>query len=228
MHLTFLFFSTDSQNKERLKGEKIVPIELINNKSFNSSKGNSNQSSSNKSEKNIIDENNELKGSEKKSKTKKSLKSNNLEEIIKEDFNIMNKQIDKKKNKLSDKKLLLKKEKILENTKKSNPKKKGFSKKLDQKDLEKGSIKGQGKLKITCLNCVSPNYPRKALKKGLEGKPTVKAWILTDGNVEKAEIIISSGITSIDNAALEAAQKSKFYPIPYKSFMYIEYEMNIK
>ena len=40
IHLSFLFFSHEYQNKERLKGEKIVPIELINNKSFNSAKVN--------------------------------------------------------------------------------------------------------------------------------------------------------------------------------------------
>ena len=228
IHLTFLFFLNETQNKERLKGEKIVPIELINNKSFNSSKGNSNQNSSNKLEKKIIDKNNDLRGSEKISKTNKSLKSNNIEEMIKGNFNIINKPIDKKNNKLSDKKLLPKKEKILDNTKISNPKKKGFSNKIDQKDLEKGSVKGKGKLKITCLNCVLPKYPRKALKKGLEGKPTVKVWILMNGNVEKAEIIISSGITSIDNAALEAAQKSKFFPISYKSFINIEYDLKLK
>ena len=82
-------------------------------------------------------------------------------------------------------------------------------------------------MKITCLNCISPKYPRKALKKGLEGKPKVKVWILKSGNVEKAEIIISSGVISIDNAALEAAKKSKFYPIPFNSFINIEYDLKL-
>ena len=53
IHLSFLFFSPEYQNKERLKGKKIVPIELINNKSFNSAKGNSNQNSLNKKEKKL-------------------------------------------------------------------------------------------------------------------------------------------------------------------------------
>ena len=83
-------------------------------------------------------------------------------------------------------------------------------------------------MKITCLNCVSPKYPRKALRKGLEGKPTVKVWILKSGVVEKAEIIISSGINSIDNAALEAAEKSKFYPIEFDSFMNIQYDLKLR
>ena len=227
IHLSFLFFSPEYQNKERLKGKKIVPIELINNKSFNSAKGNSNQNSFNKQEKKIIDKNNELIKTEKKSEPNKALKSNDMEEIIKGDLNTKNKQIDKKNKKISDKKPLLK-DKKLDNTKFSNPKKKGFATKVDKKDLEKGSVKGKGKLKITCLNCVSPKYPRKALNKGLEGKPTVKVWILMNGNVEKAEIIISSGISSIDKAALDAAQKSKFYPIPYKSFINIEYDLKLK
>ena len=227
IHLSFLFFSPEYQNKERLKGKKIVPIELINNKSFNSAKGNSNQNSFNKQEKKIIDKNNELIKTEKKSEPNKALKSNDMEEIIKGDLNIKNKQIDKKNKKISDKKTELKQKK-LDDTKFSNPKKKGFATKADKKDLEKGSVKGKGKLKITCLNCVSPKYPRKALKKGLEGKPTVKVWILMNGNVEKAEIIISSGISLIDKAALEAAEKSNFYPIPYKSFINIEYDLKLK
>ena len=227
IHLLILFFSPEFQNKERLKGKKIVPIELINNKSFNSAKGNSNQNSLNKKEKKIKDKNTKLIKTEKKSDANKEFKSNDMGKIIKGDFNINNKQINKKSNNLSDKKTLLK-EKKLDNTEFSKPKKKGFASKADKKDLEKGSVKGKGKLKITCLNCVSPKYPRKALNKGLEGKPTVKVWVLMSGNVDKAEIIISSGISSIDKAALEAAEKSKFYPIPYKSFINIEYDLKLK
>lgn len=227
IHLSFLFFSPEFQNQETLKGKKIVPIELINNKSFNSAKGNSNQNSLNKKEKKIKDKNTKLIKTEKKSDANKEFKSNDMGKIIKGDFNINNKQINKKSNNLSDKKTLLK-EKKLDNTEFSKPKKKGFASKADKKDLEKGSVKGKGKLKITCLNCVSPKYPRKALNKGLEGKPTVKVWVLMSGNVDKAEIIISSGISSIDKAALEAAEKSKFYPIPYKSFINIEYDLKLK
>ena len=226
IHLLILFFSPEFQNKERLKGKKIVPIELINNKSLNSVKGNSNQNSLNKQEKKIKDKNNELIKTE-KSEANKKFKSNDKEEIIKGDFNIKNKQINKKNNNLSDKKPLLK-EKKLDKTKFSKPQKKGFASKADKKDLEKGSIKGKGKLKITCLNCKLPKYPRKALNKGLEGNLTVKVWVLMNGNVDKAEIINSSGISSIDNAALEAAENSKFYPIPYKSFINIEYDLKLK
>ena len=77
------------------------------------------------------------------------------------------------------------------------------------------------------VNIVTAFEDIKALKKGLEGKLTVKVWILKSGDVEKAEIIISSGITSIDKAALEAAKNSKFYPIELNSFLNIQYDLKI-
>ena len=69
---------------------------------------------------------------------------------------------------------------------------------------------------------------QKGIKKGLEGKPIVKVLILKNGRLKKAEIIISSGIDSIDNAALIAARKSEFYPIEYKTFFNIEYDLKLK
>ena len=54
IHLSLLIFSVEFDNKERLKGEKIVPIEIINNKSFDYSKGNSNQNSLDKQSKKIV------------------------------------------------------------------------------------------------------------------------------------------------------------------------------
>lgn len=226
IHLVFLIIPLEFKNKERLKGEKIVPIEIINNKLFNYSKGNSNQNSLNKQGSEIADKNNELIKTEKNSKTKKELNENKKKEIYKGNLKINKKQIDKKNNKKPDKKPFLN-EKKLDNTKITTFKKKGFAKEIDKKDLEKGSVKGKGKVKVACLNCLMPKYPSKALKKGLEVNPTVKLWILMNGNVEKAEIINSSGSNSIDVAALEAAKNSKFYPIEYKTIFYIEYDFII-
>ena len=227
IHLLFLFFYPNFNNKERLKGEKIVPIELLNNKTFNSAKGNSIQNILNKKEKEIIDKNNNLIKTKKNSKPNKSFESNDMNKIIEGDFKINNKRIDKKNNKKLKEKPLVQEQK-LDNRKFSIPKKKGFAHKAFKKDLETGSVKGKGKFKITCLVCVSPKYPRKALKKGLEGKPIVKVLILKNGSVEKAEIIESSGINSIDNAALEAARMSEFYPIVNRTFINIEYDLKLK
>ena len=217
-HLSFIIFSLEFEEKERLKGEKIVPIEIINDKSFNYSKGNSNQKTINKQIKKILAKKNEFIKTEKKSLGKQEIKSNYKKELFESDF-----KIHKKLAKTSEYD-----EKKIDNGKIYNYKKKGFANKDYKKDLEKGSIKGKGNLKITCLKCVLPKYPSKALKKGLEGKPIVKVWILIDGTVEKAEIIFSSGITSIDKAALEAAKKSSFFPLDEKSYINIEYNLKLK
>ena len=227
IHLSFLIFYPKFENKERLKGKKIIPIELISNQSLNSAKGNSNLDSLNTLSKKITDKNNKFINKKKDAHLNNELKSNDKEEIFKGNFQINKKQIKKKINKKKDAKSETN-EKKLDNNKISNPLEKGFSNKVDKKDLEKGSLKGNDKLKITCLNCVIPRYPIKALNKGLEGNPKVKVWILMNGNVEKAEIIISSGITSIDKAALDAAKKSKFYPISYESSINIEYDLKLK
>ena len=234
IHTIILIFSPINLKKERLKGEKITPIEIINNKYFNSSKGNTSINSIKKIPKMVQDYKKE------KIKENKDIKLEDNNEKVNKDFEIKKKEIIEKFEKKVNKKTLIKenqnkkenkaqtKEKKLDNSKISNPKKRGVSDKEDNKNIEKGSVQGKGKLKITCLNCISPKYPSKALKRGLEGKPKVKVWILKSGYVEKAEIIISSGVTSIDNAALEAAKKSRFYPLPFRSFINIEYELKLK
>ena len=245
IHTIILIFLPVNIRKERLKGEKITPIEIINNKSFNSAKGNTNKNSTKKIPKKNQENKKEIIKKDKKIKETNDLKLNDKNEKVKGDFQIKKKEIIEKFEKKVDKKVLKEEKKIqnqnkikkdnkalikeekLDNSEISNPQKRGVSDKENSKDIEKGSVKGKGKLKITCLNCISPKYPRKALKKGLEGKPTVKVWIFKSGVVEKAEIIISSGVTSIDNAALDAAKKSKFYPLPFNSFINIEYDLKL-
>ena len=246
IHLIILIFSPINIKKERLKGEKMTPIEIINNKSFNSLKGNANKNSSKKIPKKIQDMKKEIIKNNKQVQETNDLNLNERAEKVKGNFQIKNKESIKKTENKIDKKALIKekqiekqnkkkkenispiKERILEESKLSNPQQKGVSDNEAEKEIEKGSIKGKGKLKITCLNCISPKYPRKALKKGLEGKPTVKVWILKSGNVEKVELIISSGINSIDNAALKAAQKSKFNPIESNSILNITYDLILR
>ncbi len=93
---------------------------------------------------------------------------------------------------------------------------------------EKGSLKGFGKLKITCRKCIRPQYPPIALRRGAEGKPIVKVWIDKSGKVIKTILINKSGIKSIDNAAEKAAINSTFYPIEKESTLNIEYDLKIK
>ncbi len=244
IHSIILIFAPVNNKKERLKGEKITPVEIINNESFSSSKGNTNKNAVKKISKNVQDKKDEIIKKDRKIQETKDIILKDKNDKLTGGFPIKKKEIIEKFEKKVDKKFLkiekkienqtkIKKEnkaliKEIDNSKISNPQKRGVSDKEDDKDIEKGSVKGKGKLKITCLNCISPKYPRKALKKGLEGKPTVKVWILKSGDVEKAEIIISSGVSSIDNAALEAAKKSRFYPLPFNSFLNIQYDLKLR
>ena len=59
---------------------------------------------------------------------------------------------------------------------------------------------------------VKPTYPRLCRKAGIEGKVIIKVLLDKEGNVVKAKIAKSSGIESLDRAALEVAPKNKFSP----------------
>jgi len=226
-HIIFLFAINTSKNKDKLLGEKFAPIEIINNKSFKVQGGNFKENSQ-KIKKNIKPEKkienkieNKLKKKiEKKSINKNFMKKNDEIKKIKEG-NLKINESKEKKNKITDNK------KISDPLTTEN-KKKGVSTGDNKDDNEKGSIKGKGKLKITCLKCITPDYPESALRKGSEGKPLIKVWILTNGAVEKASILRSSGISSIDNAALKAAKESVFYPIEYNVTFKIEYDLKLR
>tara|TARA_B100000965_G_C19553670_1_gene741231 strand:- start:962 stop:1633 length:672 start_codon:yes stop_codon:yes gene_type:complete len=99
---------------------------------------------------------------------------------------------------------------------------------IKNNEPEKGSLKGKGTIKVTCLKCVRPIYPPIALRRGVEGKSTIKIWINTNGQVTKAELSTKSGIDSIDNASIKAALNSTFYPIEKNTIIDIEYDMKIK
>ena len=237
IHISSVFIVNLSNNKDKLLGEKLAPIEILVNKSFKVQGGNFKENSK-KLRKNILPEkkiNKEIKKKidkkiekkidkeiEKKSNNKNLEKKDNDFKKVKEgNLKINELKKKKEKSKVIDKK-------IISDPLTSENKKKGISTGENKVENEKGSIKGKGKLKITCLRCISPNYPERALRKGLEGKPLIKVWILTNGSVEKASILRSSGISSIDNAALKAALKSVFYPIKYNVTFKIEYDLKLK
>lgn len=63
------------------------------------------------------------------------------------------------------------------------------------------------------IEIAKPKYPESAQEKKLEGEVVIKAVVGTDGQVEYAEILKSSGYGILDTAALKAAQESKFKPL---------------
>lgn len=59
---------------------------------------------------------------------------------------------------------------------------------------------------------VQPEYPRMALKAGLEGSLWIKALVGIDGNVKEALVLKSSSVAVLDEAALKVAFKNKYRP----------------
>jgi protein TonB len=58
----------------------------------------------------------------------------------------------------------------------------------------------------------TPRYPRRAQRRGIEGKVLVSIMIAKDGSASSAKILESSGHEILDNAALKAALEWKFSP----------------
>ncbi|MEO0092456.1 MAG: TonB family protein [candidate division WOR-3 bacterium] len=57
-----------------------------------------------------------------------------------------------------------------------------------------------------------PQYPELARAAGIEGQVVVKALVDVDGKIIEVEILKSSGNSSLDAAALEAARQATFTP----------------
>ena len=93
--------------------------------------------------------------------------------------------------------------------------------------VERGSLKGKGTEKITCLSCIKPKYPKLALRGGYEGIVKLKIWIAKNGKVTDVKIIKSSGYDILDKTGIKAALNSKFYPIKQPRTINIEYNLKI-
>jgi len=65
---------------------------------------------------------------------------------------------------------------------------------------------------ITDLNGCKPAYPQSALMQGQTGTVRVKFVIGTEGNLVSADVVKSSGVKSLDRAAVDGLSKCKFKP----------------
>jgi TonB family protein len=206
IHLSLFLFV--EKEKDISLGKKIIPIELIDN--FQESGL-----------------------GEATKRSEKLIKKNSIKEELKNAINNKN-HLDQKKshedNKINEKKI----EQKIEKNNSINPpmlkeeKGSGSREGLKNNEPEKGSLRGKGTIKITCLKCIRPVYPPIALRRGAEGTPKVKVWINKEGKVFKAELISISGNESIDRAAKKAAINSTFYPIPDETSINIEYDLKIR
>ncbi len=204
---SFLFLFNEKESDVTL-GKKIIPIELVDDfqeaglgEATKRSERLNTRPSIKEEIENVIEKNNPL-------DEQKSLDDNKIYEkkiqLKKEDSNSINQPMSKEK----------KDSGTIEGIKNNEP--------------EKGSLKGKGSIKITCLKCVRPIYPPIALRRGLEGSPTVKVWINKKGKVFKTEIISFSDNESIDRAAEKAAINSSFYPLEEATSINIKYDLKIR
>lgn len=67
-----------------------------------------------------------------------------------------------------------------------------------------------GDLRVLCLSCPEPPYPRIARLRGWEGVVDVEISIAADGTVAAASVAQSSGHSALDEAALASARRSRF------------------
>ena len=214
----FTIFSLFKNTIPNTKGDKYIPIELTNIDSF----AGAGQSLNKEIKKDKLKIN------------KKNLKNNRQEQVskVKNQKEILKSIKDEEVYESEEKEInkIEKKEINMNSSDKTEIKTKRGSKfnKEENNIPEKGSVKGKSRIEITCLRCISPKYPTRALRRGAEGKPLVKVWINKLGKVIKSELIKSSGNDSIDKAALQAANKSTFYPITKDSTLKIEYELKIR
>ena len=103
----------------------------------------------------------------------------------------------------------------------------GIEKGIKSNKTEAGSIQGKGYQKVTCLNCVEPKYPKLAIKRGYEGVLKLEILILKSGIVKEVFIRESTGFEILDKAGVNAAFKSKFYPLTKKTNLNIEYTLKL-
>ena len=217
LSIHLFFIQVSQKNKDILLGDRIIPIEIIDNL-LDSGIGEETK----RSQKRI---NRPTSQSKLKESQKKQIKSLDEFKNFNDDLKIKTRKLNKEKN--------IQKS-IMKSSSKSNQSlskeslSSGSKKGLNSNEPEKGSLKGLGKIKITCLKCVRPKYPPIALRRGAEGKPKVKVWINKKGIVYKAELITLSGNKALDRAAKKAAINSTFYPLEEETSINIEYNLKIR
>ena len=205
IHISLFIIS--SKNKEITLGDKLVPVEILNVSSI-ISKGDylikPEKKTQKANPKNMLQErfiNKKIQ--------EKALREENFNEIFKLKKNKENKSIPPpiNENKLN--------------------RSVGSDGKKITNQVEKGSLKGKGIEKITCLSCVKPKYPKLALRGGYEGIVKLKIWIAKNGKVTDVKIIRSSGYNILDKTGVNAALASKFYPLTQQRTINIEYNLKL-
>ena len=205
IHL-FLFI-VSSEEREIALGDKLIPVEIININSIIS-----------KGDYLIKPEKQITKAKQSDTPKEKFLVKKTQEKVLTED---------KENNILAVKKVFKKKRISAPSSEAKINRNVGNEGKETTNKVEKGSLKGKGIEKITCLSCVKPKYPKLALRGGYEGIVKLKILIAKNGKVIDVKILKSSGYDILDKTGIKAALNSKFYPLTQKRTINIEYNLKL-
>ena len=213
----FFLFTIFPIKEDKLLGDKYIPIEIVDIKSPIIKGDSINESEKTNNKKISNTENNFKQKSKEKSEEKldKKIDDKKIEDYKKETVN--------KKVEESSFKKTTSQQSQLENENKIR----GIEKGIKSNKTEAGSIQGKGYQKVTCLNCVEPKYPKLAIKRGYEGVLKLEILILKSGIVKEVFIRESTGFEILDKAGVNAAFKSKFYPLTKKTNLNIEYTLRL-
>ena len=213
----FFLFTIFPIKEDKLLGDKYIPIEIVDIKSPIIKGDSINESEKTNNNKISNTENNFKQKSKEKSEEKldKKIDNTKIEDYKKETVN--------KKVEESSFKKTTSQQSQLENENKIR----GIEKGIKSNKTEAGSIQGKGYQKVTCLNCVEPKYPKLAIKRGYEGVLKLEILILKSGIVKEVFIRESTGFEILDKAGVNAAFKSKFYPLTKKTNLNIEYTLKL-
>ena len=209
----FFLFTIFPIKEDKLLGDKYIPIEIVDIKSPIIKGDSINESEKTNNKKISNTENNFKQKSEEK--LDKKIDDKKIEDYKKE---TVNKKVEESSFKKS-----TSQQSQLENENKIR----GIEKGIKSNTTEAGSIKGKGYQKVTCLNCVEPTYPKLAIKRGYEGVLKLEILILKSGIVKEVIIRESTGFEILDKAGVNAAFKSKFYPLTKKTNLNIEYTLKL-
>ena len=206
--VTHLFlFTLFPSKKDELLGDKYTPIEIIDIES-QLIKGDSVIKSKKSTKKNLSDFENDFK-QRSEEKLEKNIEDKNFHELKIEQKETSSEELNPQLNEL------VKVRKI------------GNEKGIKSDETEKGSIKGKGYQKVTCLSCLEPKYPKLAIKRGYEGVLKLEIKILKNGKVKDVFIKESTGFEILDKAGINAAKNSKFYPLNKNTNLTIEYTLKL-
>jgi len=82
----------------------------------------------------------------------------------------------------------------------------------DQPTSETGRSEGLSYRRPELAMLVPPVYPKDAEEKGIEGMVELRILVTEKGTVDEVEISRSSGLASMDEAAVKAVKSTRFLP----------------